>query len=114
MDQKLRTYAERKSDGKRKADDISRNNQSTGNNNATNNRGGNGLNLRGNGCFECGNPGHFKRDCPKLKNKDGGNGNVQGWMYAVGNTERNGNAARNPDSNIVTAPVEETSRRDRV
>nr|GFB97982.1 hypothetical protein [Tanacetum cinerariifolium] len=27
MDQKLRTYAERKSDSKRKADDISRNNQ---------------------------------------------------------------------------------------
>nr|GFD06462.1 hypothetical protein [Tanacetum cinerariifolium] len=27
MDQKLRTYVERKSDGKRKADDISRNNQ---------------------------------------------------------------------------------------
>nr|GFD17016.1 reverse transcriptase domain-containing protein [Tanacetum cinerariifolium] len=27
MDQKLRTYAERKSDGKRKVDDISRNNQ---------------------------------------------------------------------------------------
>nr|GEY62883.1 putative reverse transcriptase domain-containing protein [Tanacetum cinerariifolium] len=46
MDQKLRTYAERKSDSKRKADDISRNNQSTGNTNATNNRGGNGPNPR--------------------------------------------------------------------
>ncbi|GKF12193.1 putative reverse transcriptase domain-containing protein [Tanacetum coccineum] len=32
--------------------------------------------LKGNGCFECGAPGHFKRDCPKLKNKDGGNGNA--------------------------------------
>nr|GFB66693.1 hypothetical protein [Tanacetum cinerariifolium] len=90
---------------KRKADDISRNNQqpfkrqnvakaynlrsaekktyegnapkSTGNTNATNNQGSNGLNPRGNGCFECGNPGHFKRDCPKLKNKNGGNGNAQ-------------------------------------
>nr|GEY29953.1 hypothetical protein [Tanacetum cinerariifolium] len=107
MDQKLRTYAERKFDSKRKADDISRNNQqpfkkSTGNTNATNNRGGNGPNLRGNGCFECGNLGHFKRDCPKLKNKDGGNGNAQGWVYAVGNAERNGNAAGNPDSNVVT------------
>nr|GEU46026.1 putative reverse transcriptase domain-containing protein [Tanacetum cinerariifolium] len=28
---------------------------------------------KGNGCFECGAPGHFKRDCTKLKNKDGGN-----------------------------------------
>ncbi|GJV61450.1 hypothetical protein Tco_1467550 [Tanacetum coccineum] len=31
---------------------------------------------------------HFKRDCPKLKNKDGGNGNAQGWVYAVGNAEK--------------------------
>ncbi|GKE42950.1 putative reverse transcriptase domain-containing protein, partial [Tanacetum coccineum] len=63
---------------------------------------------KGNGCFECGASGHFKRDCPKLKNKDGGNGNVQGWVYAVGNAEKNGNASRNPDSNVVTdlMPVE--------
>nr|GFA94959.1 hypothetical protein [Tanacetum cinerariifolium] len=75
---------------------------STGNTNATNNRGGNGPNPRGNGSFECGNPKHFKRDCPKLKNKDGGNGNGRGWVYAVGNAERNGNVAENPNSNVVT------------
>nr|GFA88559.1 putative reverse transcriptase domain, ribonuclease H-like domain, aspartic peptidase domain protein [Tanacetum cinerariifolium] len=63
---------------------------------------GNGPNPRGNGCFDCGNPGHFKRDCPKLNNKNGGNGNAQGWVYAMGNAERNGNAAGNPDSNVVT------------
>nr|GFA13713.1 hypothetical protein [Tanacetum cinerariifolium] len=51
---------------------------------------GNGPNPRGNGCFECGDPGHFKRDCPKLKNKNGRNRNAQGWVYAVGNAERNG------------------------
>nr|GFC94459.1 putative reverse transcriptase domain-containing protein [Tanacetum cinerariifolium] len=51
--------------------------------------------------FECGNPEHFKRNCPKLNNKNGGNRNAQGWVYAVGNTERNGNAAGNPDSNVV-------------
>ncbi|GKF55788.1 hypothetical protein Tco_0166128 [Tanacetum coccineum] len=45
---------------------------------------------------------YFKRDCPKLKNKDGGNGNAQGWVYAVGNAEKRGNASGNPDSNIVT------------
>nr|GEW72696.1 hypothetical protein [Tanacetum cinerariifolium] len=33
---------------------------------------------KGNGCFECGASGHFKRDCPKLKNKNGGNMNAQG------------------------------------
>ncbi|GJZ47935.1 putative reverse transcriptase domain-containing protein [Tanacetum coccineum] len=53
-------------------------------------------------CFECGAPRHFKRDCPKLKNKDGGNGNAQGWVYAVGNAEKRGNASGNPDSNVVT------------
>ncbi|GJS01003.1 putative reverse transcriptase domain-containing protein [Tanacetum coccineum] len=57
---------------------------------------------KGNGCFECGAPGHFKRDCPKLRNKDGGNGNAQGWVYAVGNAEKRGNALGNPDANVVT------------
>nr|GFC24955.1 hypothetical protein [Tanacetum cinerariifolium] len=76
--------------------------RSTGNTNATNNRGGNGPNPRGNGCFECGNSGHFKTDCPKLNNKNGGNGNAQGWVYDVGNAERNGNGAGNLDSNVVT------------
>ncbi|GJZ93856.1 putative reverse transcriptase domain-containing protein [Tanacetum coccineum] len=46
-------------------------------------------------------PGHFKRDCPKLKNKDGGNRNVQGWVYAVGNAKKRGNATGNPDANVV-------------
>ncbi|GJV25923.1 putative reverse transcriptase domain-containing protein [Tanacetum coccineum] len=63
---------------------------------------GNGANPKGNGCFECGAPGHFKRDCPKLKNKDGGNGSAQGWVYAVGNAEKKGNASRDPDSNVIT------------
>ncbi|GJZ53983.1 putative reverse transcriptase domain-containing protein [Tanacetum coccineum] len=164
MDQKLRTYAERQSDNKRKADDSSRNNhghqqqpfkrqnvakvynmgtgerkpyggslpkcnkchlhhngpctqrchkcnkighfardcRNTGNTNVANTQKGNGTTPKGNGCFECGAPGHFKRDCPKLKNKDGGNGNAQGWVYAVGNAEKRGNAPGNPDANVVT------------
>nr|GEX80311.1 putative reverse transcriptase domain-containing protein [Tanacetum cinerariifolium] len=57
---------------------------------------------KGNGCFECRVSGHFKRDCPKLKNKNGGNKNAQGWVYAVGNTEKNGNEPMNPNSNVVT------------
>ncbi|GJX66668.1 putative reverse transcriptase domain-containing protein [Tanacetum coccineum] len=93
MDQKLRTYAKRQSD-KRKADDSSRNNKvtnqttlqsrmsprNTDNTYVTNTQKGNGAAPKGNGCFECGAPRHFKRDCPKLKNKDGGNRNAQCWV----------------------------------
>ncbi|GJU16344.1 putative reverse transcriptase domain-containing protein [Tanacetum coccineum] len=67
----------------------------TGNTNVANTQKGNVAAPRGNGCFECGAPGHFKRDCPKLKNKDGGNGNAQGWVYAVGNAKKRGNASGN-------------------
>ncbi|GJU57003.1 putative reverse transcriptase domain-containing protein [Tanacetum coccineum] len=74
--------------------------RSTGNTNVANTQKGNGA--APNGCFECGAPGHFKRDCPKLKNKDGGNGNAQGWVYAVGNAEKRRNASGNPDANVVT------------
>ncbi|GJX90969.1 putative reverse transcriptase domain-containing protein [Tanacetum coccineum] len=44
--------------------------------------------------------GHFKRDCPKLENKNrgnqGGNGNAPAKVYVEGN------AGINPDSNVVT------------
>nr|GEX00587.1 reverse transcriptase domain-containing protein [Tanacetum cinerariifolium] len=62
----------------------------------------NGANHKGNGYFECGAPGLFKRDFPKLKNKYGGNVNAQGWVYVVGDAEKKGNASRDPDSNVVT------------
>ncbi|GKE29576.1 putative reverse transcriptase domain-containing protein, partial [Tanacetum coccineum] len=74
----------------------------TGNTKVANTQKGNGAAPKGNGCFECGAPGHFKRDCPKLKNKDGGNGIAQGWVYAVGNAEKRGNASGNPDANVIT------------
>ncbi|GJX69403.1 putative reverse transcriptase domain-containing protein [Tanacetum coccineum] len=83
-------------------DNIYGNVKSTGSTNVANTQKGNGAAPKGNGCFECGAPGHFKRDCPKLKNKDGGNGNAQGWVYAVGNAEKRGNASGNPDANVVT------------
>ncbi|GJR37240.1 putative reverse transcriptase domain-containing protein [Tanacetum coccineum] len=76
--------------------------QSSGNINVANTQKGNGVNLKGNGCFECGVPGHFKRDCQKLKNKDGGNGSAQGWVYTVRNAEKKRNASRDADSNVVT------------
>nr|GEV06139.1 putative reverse transcriptase domain-containing protein [Tanacetum cinerariifolium] len=55
----------------------------------------------GNGCFECEATGHFKRDCPKLRNKDGEKVNAPGWVYPVGNAEKIGNASRYLDSNVV-------------
>ncbi|GJX95160.1 putative reverse transcriptase domain-containing protein [Tanacetum coccineum] len=117
MDRKLLTYSERQSDNKRKLTIPSRKqtkdpkqpfkkqNVAKGLQHGTGERSrmkGNGATPKGNGCFECGAPGHFKRDCPKLKNKNGGNGNAQGWVYAVGNAEKRGNAPGNPDANVVT------------
>nr|GEW11239.1 reverse transcriptase [Tanacetum cinerariifolium] len=50
-------------------------------------------------CFECGAQGHFKRECPKLKNNNHGNqarnGNAPAKLYGVGH------AGINPDSNII-------------
>ncbi|GJW19705.1 putative reverse transcriptase domain-containing protein, partial [Tanacetum coccineum] len=54
-----------------KAGHFTRNYRSSGNANVANTQKGNRAAPKGNGCFECGAPGHFKRDCPKLKNKDG-------------------------------------------
>ncbi|GJY94640.1 putative reverse transcriptase domain-containing protein [Tanacetum coccineum] len=76
--------------------------RSTGNTNVANTQKGNGAAPKGNGCLECGAPGHLKRDFPKLKNKDGGNGNAQGWVYAIRNAEKRGNSSGNPDCNVVT------------
>ncbi|GJX50595.1 reverse transcriptase domain-containing protein [Tanacetum coccineum] len=82
---------------------FARDYRSSGNTNVANTQKGNRANPKGNGCFECGAPGHFKRDCPKLKNKDGGNGNAQGWVYAVGNAEKKGmhRGTRTPMSSWV-------------
>ncbi|GJR43405.1 putative reverse transcriptase domain-containing protein [Tanacetum coccineum] len=116
MDQKLRTYAERQSDNKRKADDSSKNNhghqqQPFKRQNVAKvyNMGtGEKKPYRGSlpNCTKChfarDCKRHFKRDCPKLQNKDGGNRNAQGWVYAVGNAEKKENASRDPVSNVIT------------
>ncbi|GJU96418.1 putative reverse transcriptase domain-containing protein [Tanacetum coccineum] len=126
MDQKLRTYAERQSDNKRKADDSSRNNQQphkkqnvaraytagpgekkayTGNlplctkcdYHHTRNVHPSMETARG-ACYECGNTGHIKKNFPKLKNRGNGNenGTAQGRAYALGGRDDS------PDSNVIT------------
>nr|GEV45912.1 retrotransposon protein, putative, Ty3-gypsy subclass [Tanacetum cinerariifolium] len=118
MDQKLRTYAERQTNNKRKADDSFRNNHghqqqplkkqnvakvyNMGTSEKKPYSGSfpkchfhhNGLCTQK--CHKCN-----KRDCSRLKNKDGRNVNAQGWVYVVGNAERKGNASRDPDSNVI-------------
>nr|GEW63953.1 hypothetical protein [Tanacetum cinerariifolium] len=110
MGQKLHTYAER-ADNKRKIDDTSRNNhghqqqpfkKSSSNANVANAQREGKETPKGNGCFECGASRHFKRNYPKLKNKNRRNRSAQGWVYAVGNAEKNENASMNLELNVVT------------
>nr|GEX16049.1 putative reverse transcriptase domain-containing protein [Tanacetum cinerariifolium] len=76
--------------------------KSFGNVNSANAQRNNRVNPKGNGCFKCRATWHFKRDRPKLKNKDGEKGNAPRWVYAVGNAEKRENASRDLDSNVVT------------
>ncbi|GKF11783.1 putative reverse transcriptase domain-containing protein, partial [Tanacetum coccineum] len=73
---------------------------STTNTNNANNQRGTGSGQKPT-CYECGAQGHFKRDCPKLKNNNRGNqaGNVNALVkvYVVGR------AGTNPDSNVMTS-----------
>nr|GEZ07683.1 hypothetical protein [Tanacetum cinerariifolium] len=64
VDKKIRTFAERQAENKRK---------SSGNANTGNNQRTIEANQWGNGCCECGAQGNFKRECPKLKNNNHGN-----------------------------------------
>ncbi|GJT15255.1 putative reverse transcriptase domain-containing protein [Tanacetum coccineum] len=85
MDKKICTFAERQSKNKRKQDDNQQQQQNKRQNTGR--------------AYVAGS-GHFKRDCPKLKNNNrgnqGGNGNALAKVYAVGR------AGTNPDSNVVT------------
>ncbi|GJY21453.1 putative reverse transcriptase domain-containing protein, partial [Tanacetum coccineum] len=70
------------------------------NNNNNNNQRTQGTNPRVITCFECGVQGHYKSDCPRLKNGNQGNrtgnGNVVARAYVVGS------AGTNSNSNVVT------------
>nr|GFC86348.1 hypothetical protein [Tanacetum cinerariifolium] len=119
-DKKIRTFAERETASKRKFENTSRNTQnqqqqsnkrqntgrvytaaiwSTANTNNAINQRGTGLGQK-TACYEYGVQGHFKRECPKLKNNknhgnQGGRNNAQARVYAVGRAETN------PYANVV-------------
>ncbi|GKD08328.1 putative reverse transcriptase domain-containing protein, partial [Tanacetum coccineum] len=67
---------------------------------ANNNQRAQGTNQRVLTCYGCGAQGHFRSDCPKLKNRNqgnqAGNGNAVARAYAMGT------AGTNPNSNVVT------------
>nr|GEY31269.1 hypothetical protein [Tanacetum cinerariifolium] len=124
MDKKISTFAERQAENKRKFKDTSKNNHnqqqnkrhntgraytagpghlardcwSTTNANTANNKMGTRKGQKPT-CFECGAQGHFKRECPKLKNNNRGNqvgnGNAPAKVYVVGH------AGTNPDLKVV-------------
>ncbi|GKA96723.1 putative reverse transcriptase domain-containing protein [Tanacetum coccineum] len=121
MDQKLRTYMERQSDNKRKADDSSRNNHGHQQQPSHEARSPTELPIYGDRRKEAiwgisaqvhqvpsspQWPVHPKVPqvqqsrafCSRLQEY----WNAQGWVYAVGNAEKRGNASGNPDANVVT------------
>ncbi|GJV12984.1 putative reverse transcriptase domain-containing protein [Tanacetum coccineum] len=63
-------------------------------------------------CYECGRPGHFRKDCLKLRNQNCGNqtrnivrnknGNQTRGNEAIAKAYAIGGGGTNPDSNIVT------------
>nr|GEV63265.1 hypothetical protein [Tanacetum cinerariifolium] len=126
MNKKINTWAERQADNKRNSDDTTRNNHQQPNKRQNTRRAyaaGNGdkrayegprpqANQRGKLCFECGAQGHFKRECPKLKNNNNrgnqvGNAKAHAKVYAVGK------AGANTDKNVVTANITATKDEDK-
>nr|GEY74307.1 putative reverse transcriptase domain-containing protein [Tanacetum cinerariifolium] len=58
----------------------------------------NNKNQKARACYECGNTGYIKKNCPKLKNRrnDNRDGVAQGKAYALGGRDAS------PDSNVIT------------
>nr|GFB76853.1 reverse transcriptase domain-containing protein [Tanacetum cinerariifolium] len=65
-------------------------------------------NQQGAVCYECGRPGHFRKDCLKLRNQNRGNqtrnntGNKTGGNEVTARAYAIGGGGTNPDSNVVT------------
>ncbi|GJS49970.1 reverse transcriptase domain-containing protein [Tanacetum coccineum] len=86
MDQKVRVYAARQAKNKIRMDNNPRDNhaqQPLYKRSPTV-----GADQRTLTCFECGNQGHYRSECPRLKNQNCGNqtrnGKARGRVYALG------------------------------
>ncbi|GJY60746.1 putative reverse transcriptase domain-containing protein [Tanacetum coccineum] len=115
MDKRVSTMAERQAENKRSLETLpkqSRINNNTkqeqntagyhtgsGNANNTNNQKGTGSGQKPT-CFECGVQGHYRKECPRLKNNKGNRGNQAGNDRAPAKVYVVGNAGANPD-NVV-------------
>nr|GEY63394.1 putative reverse transcriptase domain-containing protein [Tanacetum cinerariifolium] len=64
-----------------------------------------GANQRGNVCFECGVQGHFKKECPKLKNNNQGNqvGNAKAQAKKIAPKQTTRSTL------VITTPAPETT-----
>nr|GEZ31912.1 hypothetical protein [Tanacetum cinerariifolium] len=88
MDKKISTLAERQAENKRKLDNNNQAQQQHLKKSpaATNNQ-------RNFTCYECGNQGHYRSDCPELKNQNhenqAGGTEARGMMHALGGGETN-------------------------
>nr|GEY15068.1 reverse transcriptase domain-containing protein [Tanacetum cinerariifolium] len=114
MDKKIRTFAEHQTTNKRKSEDTAKKNQNQQQQqNKRQNTGraytagsgekkpyGGSKPIQKATCFEYGDQGHLKRECPKLKNNNrgnqGGNYNAPTKVCVVGN------AGTNLDCNVIT------------
>ncbi|GJV81290.1 putative reverse transcriptase domain-containing protein [Tanacetum coccineum] len=101
MDQKLKGYVVRNAENKRRLNNNYRNNRGQQPPQKRQNTGGTpGPNQGVITCFECGAQGHYRKDCPKVKNQNRGNKarvpDARGKAYVLGG----GNA--NPSSNTMT------------
>ncbi|GKE60665.1 hypothetical protein Tco_1511032 [Tanacetum coccineum] len=105
MDKKIRTFAERQTENKRKQDDNNNEAQQqppkkqgvaiaytagSGERKKSPTATNNQRNLT---CYECGNQGHYRSDCPELKNQNQGSQDkgtrVRGMVHALGGGETN-------------------------